>query len=307
MSAKRKKRWYSSTVAIGLAALFCFSSVTGEAEASRTVRGHKGNVLQHSRIGRSFSGTDANGYVGISEYNHPTDDFRVASALAYINGWLGGSPEYLSLLERCFASVSPKKVWDGIWAFSLARPAERAAFGAAVIEDITVEGDRIVARLNMPDIWLVMDEKAGHLPETVRQWAFMDALGERAELLGNVPRKTVWIELAADVVGRFKISQADMMDILTGPEQDIRDALLWISEQWKKKSRPYIPAYGRIAGQQVKLNNRTTHLPYDLEMGLAALADGGRPGYEVRTPKPAPKVKKAPKPLKQHRDNDNDK
>lgn len=280
-----------------LTAVLCMGFIAfaaGGADATKPVN-RKGpeNPLHGSRIQKDVQMRNANGYLGVSEYNHPTDDFRVASAMGYVRGWLGGEPEYFSLLERGFSARPPKEVWNALWAFSIARPAERAAFGAGVVQDVTVEGDRIVALVDMPDIWGIMNERAPDLPETIRQWAFMDALGENGALMSKLPRKNVWIEIASDVTGRFKMTGPEMAAMLSAPEQDIRDALAWIAQQRNVKSKVYIPAYGKIAGQQVKLSNRTVKLASDVEMGLVALADGTKPGYEKAAD--APKVKKMPR------------
>ena len=211
-------------------------SVHGGAEATKRIPNQRGqsnnpatyersNVLKQSRIEQSFSMPDGGGNWSISQYNHPTDNFQIASAMAYVRGYLGGETEYMSWNETVFKAVNPATVWRSLWAFALARPVERMAFGSAVVENVTVEGFRVVVRLNAPDVWKLMYDRAPRVPETVRQWMLMDALGNAGQLsLSDLPRVVLWLEMFVDETGRFRMNANEQSAFLSTPESDLRRA-----------------------------------------------------------------------------------
>lgn len=236
------------------------------------------NVLKQSRIEQSFSTPDSGGNWSISQYNHPTDNFQIASAMAYVRGYLGGETEYMSWNETVFKAMNPATVWRSLWAFGLARPVERMAFGSAVVENVTVEGFRVVVRLNAPDVWKLMHDRAPRVPETVRQWMLMDALGNAGQLsLSDLPRVVLWLEMFVDETGRFRMSANEQSAFLSTPESDLRDALVYWARNWKAGKT--LPRYAGLVGQQIRVTNRTVKLAPDVEMGLTLLGDGKRPSF----------------------------
>ena len=279
-----KRKFFVALLTFALAASSC--SVALASSPKRNLRSQafdpnmyeRSGVLRQSRIESDWSMPNGGGNWEISRYNHPVDNYQIASAMAYVYGYLGGNPEYFSWNETCFYHAEPSKIWESLWAFEMARPVERLAFGSAVVENVTVEGFRVLVKLNVPNVWGIMNEKAPDLPESVRQWLFMDALSTGAgPELSDLPRMILWLEMFIDETGRFRMSPEQQRHFLETPENDLREALMFYAKAQKWSPRA-VPAFAEGIGAQVRVSNRTVRLPRDIEMGLALLGDGKRPG-----------------------------